>query len=66
MKLSIIIPVYNEIGTLEKLVERVQSVSIEKEILLVDDCSTDGSRQSVVKLAKAENIRAFFSRGEPG
>ena len=66
MKLSVIIPVYNEIGTLEELVERVQNVPIEKEILLVDDSSTDGSRERVGELATVENIRAFFHEVNQG
>lgn len=45
MKLSVIIPVYNERKTLKSLIERVRSVEgIEKEIILVDDYSTDGTR----------------------
>jgi len=66
VKLSVIIPVYNEIGTLEKLVERVQSVPIEKEILLIDDASTDGSGERIAKLADAENIQAFFHEENRG
>ncbi|MEI7634767.1 MAG: bifunctional glycosyltransferase/class I SAM-dependent methyltransferase [bacterium] len=44
MKLSVIIPVYNEAHTLRKIIERVRAVDLEKEIILVDDCSTDGTR----------------------
>ena len=47
-KLSIVIPVYNEAATLKKIVETVQSVpldGIEKELILVNDCSTDGTRE---------------------
>ncbi len=46
-KLSIIIPVFNEINSLEQLIKTVEEVDFcgcEKEILLVDDFSTDGSR----------------------
>lgn len=45
MKLSVIIPVYNEYGTLEEIVRRVRDVDVPKEIILVDDCSTDGTRE---------------------
>ncbi len=45
MKLSIVIPVYNEKATLRELVQRVEAVDFEKEIILVDDASTDGSRE---------------------
>ncbi|HTW96847.1 MAG TPA: glycosyltransferase family 2 protein [Candidatus Methylomirabilis sp.] len=52
MKLSIIIPVYNEAATIEKILAEIESValSLEKEIILVDDGSTDGSRQLLEKL----------------
>ncbi len=44
MRLSVVIPVYNEAGTIREIVRRVESVPIEKEIVLVDDGSTDGTR----------------------
>jgi glycosyltransferase involved in cell wall biosynthesis len=52
MKLSIVIPVFNEAATLEHLVNKVNSVEIgmEKEIVLVDDCSRDGTRDVMKKL----------------
>ena len=45
MKLSIVIPIYNEKPTLAKLIERVRAVALDKELILVDDCSTDGTRE---------------------
>lgn len=42
MKLTVIIPVYNEKNTLQAVLERVCAVDIEKEIMVVDDCSNDG------------------------
>ena len=52
--LSIIIPVYNELNTLEEVVRRVAQVEIglPKEVVIVDDCSTDGTRDLVKKLAQ--------------
>ncbi|UCG61847.1 MAG: glycosyltransferase family 2 protein [Candidatus Zixiibacteriota bacterium] len=45
MKLSIVIPIYNELSTIEEIVSRVREAPIEdKEIILVDDFSTDGTR----------------------
>lgn len=46
MKLSIVIPCYNEAKTLQAILERVRSAPVaKKEIIVVDDCSTDGSRE---------------------
>lgn len=48
MKLSVVIPVYNEAKTIEKTLAAVQAVNLgelEKEIIVVDDCSTDGTRE---------------------
>ena len=43
-KLSVIIPVYNERPTIETLLQRVARTPLEKEIIMVDDASTDGTR----------------------
>ena len=53
MKLSVVMPVYNEAGTLEEAVRRVQSVAFPKEIIAVDDGSTDGSRDILHRFAAA-------------
>ena len=45
MKLSIIIPVYNEVKTVEEVIEKVKKLKIDKEIVVVDDGSIDGSRE---------------------
>jgi len=42
--------VYNEVGTIDQILERVQRVPIEKEIVVVDDCSTDGTRDRLTTL----------------
>jgi glycosyltransferase involved in cell wall biosynthesis len=48
MKLSIIIPVFNEVSTLEELIKRVKAAPVDdKEIILVDDYSTDGTRDLI-------------------
>jgi glycosyltransferase involved in cell wall biosynthesis len=44
MKISILIPVYNEAKTIEEILRRVQAVQVADEILVVDDGSTDGTR----------------------
>lgn len=58
MKVSVVIPVYNERDTIESLLARVREVPIEKEIVLVDDFSTDGTRD---KLKGLENSHADLS-----
>jgi glycosyltransferase involved in cell wall biosynthesis len=54
MKLSIIIPVFNEVKTISTLANAVNAVAInmEKELIFVDDCSTDGSRDALAALQK--------------
>ncbi len=52
MRLSIIIPVYNEVATLEELLRRVMAVDVgmERQIVLIDDASSDGTRDLYPKL----------------
>lgn len=51
-KLSVVMPVYNERATIERILERVQAVEIEKEIVIVDDGSTDGTQEFLRDLAE--------------
>jgi glycosyltransferase involved in cell wall biosynthesis len=62
MKLSVIIPVYNERDTVELLLKRVEAIPYEKEILLVDDASTDGTREILERLAQdhRDQLRLLF------
>jgi len=64
--LSIVIPVYNEVRTLDELVARVSGVPVAKEIILVDDGSTDGSRERLRALAKPPEIRVLFHERNQG
>ena len=50
VKLSLIIPVYNEVPTLRQAIERVIAVDLDKELVIVDDGSTDGSREMLSDL----------------
>ena len=47
MKLTVIIPVYNEINSIDILLEKVLKTNIKKQIIVVDDFSTDGSRDII-------------------
>jgi len=61
VKLSVLVPVYNEERTLEEIVRRVCAVPLPKEIILVDDGSKDRSREILTRL-QAENRRAEDER----
>jgi glycosyltransferase involved in cell wall biosynthesis len=50
MKLSIVVPVYNELATLREIVARVVAVDLDKELVIVDDGSTDGGREALTDL----------------
>jgi glycosyltransferase involved in cell wall biosynthesis len=61
MKLSIIMPVYNERRTLQTVIERVLAVPLESELICVDDGSCDGSREILAELQKRNsNLRVFL------
>ena len=50
MKLSVLIPAYNEVNTLREAIRRVQRVNVPKEIIVIDDGSKDGSREILAGL----------------
>jgi glycosyltransferase involved in cell wall biosynthesis len=54
MKLSVVIPAYNEKRTIEEILYRVQQVDVEKEIIIVDDGSTDGTRDVLRGIENAD------------
>src|SRR5262245_20390877 len=58
-KLSVVIPVYNEEQWVRELVRRVQAVPIPKELVLVDDCSADGTRD-ILKTLESDEVRVFY------
>lgn len=67
MKLSVVIPVYNELNTIDLILEQVQAVELEKEIIMVDDFSTDGTRDKLAEIEKAnDNIRVLYHEVNQG
>jgi len=67
MKVSIVIPVYNEINTIEEIIRRINNVPINKEIIIVDDASDDGSRSIIENIVSLdENLRAFYHEHNMG
>lgn len=56
MKLSVLIPVYNERQTIEEVVHRVKAVPVDKEIIVVDDGSSDGTREVLKRLHESGQI----------
>lgn len=60
MNLSVVIPVYNEVGTIDEIVSRVQTVPIAKEIVIVDDASIDGTRERLKKIGQTDNVKVLY------
>jgi glycosyltransferase involved in cell wall biosynthesis len=60
MKLTVVIPVYNESKTIRELVRQVQAVPIDKEIVIVDDGSKDGTRDILREMDGKDGIRVFL------
>src|SRR5689334_5830223 len=67
MKLSVVIPVFNEAATIAEVISRVQAVDLSKELLIVDDGSTDGTREVLVQLAdRYDHLRLFLQPQNQG
>jgi glycosyltransferase involved in cell wall biosynthesis len=56
MKLSVLMPAYNEINTIKDILRKVQNVNIDKEIIVVDDFSTDGTREFLRELEEKNGV----------
>jgi glycosyltransferase involved in cell wall biosynthesis len=64
-KLSVVIPVYNEERWIREVVRRVQAVPINKELVIVEDCSTDRTRD-VLKELEGDNVHIFYQPRNQG
>lgn len=69
-KLSVIIPVYNESKTIKKILKKIEAVDLKKEIIIVDDGSTDGTREILKALKRNSvfnsNTKIVFHRKNKG
>jgi glycosyltransferase involved in cell wall biosynthesis len=66
MKVTIIIPVYNEVNTIEEILRRVEVEKIATEILIVDDGSTDGTRKKLDSMIEDAHLRIFLHERNQG
>lgn len=66
MKLSVIIPVYNEVENIEEILKRVKATKKAAEIIVVDDGSQDGTRDLLKKLDGKEKVRVILHEKNQG
>jgi len=66
MLLSVLIPAYNEIKSIHTLIEKVQSVPLTKEIIIVDDGSKDGTRELLATYQSVPNIQVYYHEHNQG
>ena len=66
MKLSVIIPAFNEVNTIREIVHRVQAVNLADEIVIVDDGSTDGTRDILADLNGKGGVRVVLHNRNQG
>jgi glycosyltransferase involved in cell wall biosynthesis len=66
VQLSVVIPIFNEEDTIEQIVDAVMAVPVSKEIVLVDDCSTDGTRPKLRELGERPGVRVLYHEFNQG
>jgi len=66
VKLSVLIPVYNEVRTIDEILRLVAAEPTEKEILVVDDGSTDGTREKLAAWDGKDGVRVLFHEANQG
>ncbi len=66
MKISVVMPVYNERDTIVEILRRVRAVDLPKEIIIVDDCSTDGTREILGSLPLSDGLKILYQPRNSG
>lgn len=66
MKLSVIIPVYNEVESIQEILKRVRATKLAREIIVVDDGSQDGTRDVLKKLDGKSAVRVILHEKNQG
>ncbi|HOK79343.1 MAG TPA: glycosyltransferase family 2 protein [bacterium] len=66
MKISVLIPVYNEQNTITEVLEKIVALPVEKEIIVIDDGSTDGTAKILETLSAKENIHVITQKFNKG
>lgn len=64
--LSIVIPCYNEINSIEKIIEQVKASPVDTEIIIVDDCSTDGTRDLLKSKIEGQVHKVIYHEKNQG
>ncbi len=64
MLLTVIIPIYNEVNTCEEILRQVEKIPLDKQIIVIDDGSTDGSTEILRKIANIQLIQNGENRGK--
>lgn len=65
-RISVVVPVYNEVAFIDAIVDRILSVPISKELIIVDDASTDGTRDKLQKLERLDHITVLYHERNRG
>lgn len=68
-KLSIVVPVYNEANTIEQIINRISALKLEgleSEIIIIDDFSTDGTREKLKRISASDKIKVLFHERNKG
>ena len=64
--LSVVMPVYNERATIDEIIARVLQVPLRIELIVVDDCSTDGTREHLVELQREHGFTLLLQERNQG